>query len=250
MIKKTSELVLVEVGANAHFECLVDANPVNEQVITWKRRKNDSESSVPSSSSFSSSSYDKSDDSEESSSSSSSVFNRMRTDVEVFNQGEENGGVSSSNFGGGVPLKGTLVVLNASLADSGTSFDCLADNGVGKRSKATMTLLVLRKFALLCFGFLLLCSVICHSALSYANGGLLAAALGPCCPCLSHVFTAQSFVRGNLLFGCCCCQVCICIGGSRFCWTVCDSLLLIKLVPVLHLLTKHCPPPPPQSSTV
>lgn len=144
MIKKTSELVLVEVGANAHFECLVDANPVNEQVITWKRRKNDSESSVPSSSS-SSSSYDKSDDSEESSS--SSVFNRMRTDVEVFNS-EENGGVSPSNFGGGVPLKGTLMVLNASLADSGTSFDCLADNGVGKRSKATMTLLVLRKFAL------------------------------------------------------------------------------------------------------
>lgn len=154
MIKKTSELVLVEVGANAHFECLVDANPVNEQVITWKRRKNDSESSVPSSSSSSSSSYDKSDDSEESSSS-SSVFNRMRTDVEVFNQGEENGGVFSSNFGGGVPLKGTLVVLNASLADSGTSFDCLADNGVGKRSKATMTLLVLRKFlfalAFFCF---------------------------------------------------------------------------------------------------
>ncbi len=190
MIKKTSELVLVEVGANAHFECLVDANPVNEQVITWKRRKNDSESSVPSSSS-SSSSYDKSDDSEESSS--SSVFNRMRTDVEVFNS-EENG-ASPSSFGG-VPLKGTLMVLNASLADSGTSFDCLADNGVGKRSKATMTLLVLRKF-ICCF---LLLSHSFAMVLSYANG-LLAATWSLLS--LSHVFTVQSFVRGNLLFGCC-----------------------------------------------
>ena len=100
----------------------------------------------------------------------------MRTDVEVFNS-EENG-ASPSSFGG-VPLKGTLMVLNASLADSGTSFDCLADNGVGKRSKATMTLLVLRKF-ICCF---LLLSHSFAMALSYANGGLLAAALGPCCPC-------------------------------------------------------------------
>lgn len=132
-------MVLVEEGSSAHFECFVDANPVSEQVITWKRRKNESESVVPSNPS--SSSYD--DD--ESSSSSSSVFNRMRTDVEIFNTEE-----STSNGGGNSPpdgakMKGSLVVLNATLADSGTSFDCLAGNGIGKKSKSTMTLLVLRK---------------------------------------------------------------------------------------------------------
>lgn len=123
-------MVLVEEGSSAHFECFVDANPVNEHVITWKRRKNDSESIVLSSpSSF---------DEEE-----STVFNRMHTDVEILSSEEASGG---GLFADGAKMKGTLVIVNATLADSGTSFDCLADNGVGKRSKSTMTLLVLRKF--------------------------------------------------------------------------------------------------------
>src|SRR5699024_7456422 len=107
-------MVLVEENSNAHLECYVDSNPVSEKVITWKRRKNESERIVP----LGSSSFEDE---------SSSRGERMRPDVEIFTE-------ESGPFADGAKMKSSLVVINATLQDSGTSFDCIADNGIGKES--------------------------------------------------------------------------------------------------------------------
>ena len=124
MITKTSEMVLVEQDSTAHLECYVDSNPVNERVISWVRRKNETDILPLNPSSF--------EDDE-------SFYNRMRSDVEIFT---EDGGVPLPE---GAKMKSSLLIMNATLQDSGTSFDCIANNGVGKESKSTLTLLVLRK---------------------------------------------------------------------------------------------------------
>lgn len=125
LIKKTSELVFIEEFSTATLECYVDANPIPKKVIKWIRRKNDSESTVPLSSSF---------DEDESAYHTA----RIRYETEVFEE-------DSPAYADGIKVKSSLVISNATLQDSGTSFDCIADNGVGKESKSTMTLLVLRK---------------------------------------------------------------------------------------------------------
>ena len=127
MITRASEIVQVEEYSNAHLECLVNSNPVNERVISWVRRKN--ETDQISILNLNPSSYE--DD--------EFFYNRMRSDVEILNE-------ESALFADGAKMKSSLYIMNATLQDSGTSFDCIANNGVGKEAKSTVTLLVLRKF--------------------------------------------------------------------------------------------------------
>ena len=115
-------MVLVEQDSTAHLECFVDSNPVNERVISWVRRKNETDI-VP----LNPSSFDE-----------DSFYDRMRSDVEILTED----GFASVD---GAKMKSSLLIMNATLQDSGTSFDCIANNGIGKESKSTLTLLVLRK---------------------------------------------------------------------------------------------------------
>lgn len=143
IIKKSSDIILIEEYQNAHLECYVDSNPFNEHVIKWFRRRNNSDdqflspSSSLSSSSSSLSSYD--DDQEP-------YFNRMHSEIEIFSDDQQ-------QFSDGSRIKSSLLIMNATIHDSGTSFDCIADNGIGKPSKSTTTLLVLRKFFTYLFSF-------------------------------------------------------------------------------------------------
>lgn len=126
--------MLVEEFQNAHLECFVDSNPVNERVISWQRRRNETElPAVPPLSTAVSSSSSSFDDDDE------SVYNRMRSDVEILSE-------EAQQFTSGAKVKSSLLILNATLDDSGTSFDCIANNGIGKVIQSTLTLLVLRKF--------------------------------------------------------------------------------------------------------
>ncbi|KAJ6218009.1 hypothetical protein RDWZM_009166, partial [Blomia tropicalis] len=126
VIKKTTEMVLVEEFSNAHLECYVDSNPVNERVIQWVRRKNETEI-VP---------INGSEEDDE------SYYNRMRSDLELFNDDNQQ---QSGHVVDDAKMKSSLLIMNATLQDSGTSFDCIADNGIGKAAKSTLTLLVLHK---------------------------------------------------------------------------------------------------------
>lgn len=119
-------MVLVEEFSNAHLECYVDSNPVNERVIQWVRRKNETEI-VP---------INGSEEDDE------SYYNRMRSDLELFNDDNQQ---QSGHVVDDAKMKSSLLIMNATLQDSGTSFDCIADNGIGKAAKSTLTLLVLRK---------------------------------------------------------------------------------------------------------
>jgi hypothetical protein len=113
-----SELVLVDEWSNAYLECSVDANPTTDTTIQWRRKvRNESDSSVVSQEIDSM---------------------RMRTTVETI----DSSGVSGQT---GSVLKGTLVIYNTSLEDSGQQFECVANNGVGDGDTAVATLLVLRK---------------------------------------------------------------------------------------------------------
>ena len=126
-------MVLVEEFNNAHLECLVDSNPVNERVVSWLRRKDETETVPLTSSSSSSSSNSGSFDDDE------SFYSRMRSDIEILSD-------DAQQFSNGPKIKSSLLVMNATLEDSGTSFDCIANNGIGKESKSTITLLVLREY--------------------------------------------------------------------------------------------------------
>nr|XP_027194216.1 nephrin-like isoform X2 [Dermatophagoides pteronyssinus] len=142
IIKKITEIVMVDEYHNAHLECYLDANPINEHIIRWIRHKNDSDynsmihyhhHNVPlSSSSSSSSSYDDLDDIVSTSS------HRMHSEVELLPE-------ESQPFADGAKLKSSLLILNVTLRDSGSIFECLANNGIGKEVKSAITLLVLHK---------------------------------------------------------------------------------------------------------
>nr|XP_046920413.1 nephrin-like isoform X2 [Dermatophagoides farinae] len=141
IIKKTTEMVLVDEYHNAHLECFIDANPINEHVIQWIRRKNDSDYGSSSinvhhhhnvpllTSSSSSSSFDDI---------ASSSTNRMHSEVELLSE-------ESQPFADGAKLKSSLLIINATLRDSGSIFECLANNGIGKEVKSSIILLVLHK---------------------------------------------------------------------------------------------------------
>lgn len=128
VITKITELVLVEEFSNANLECYVDSNPVNERVVTWQRRRNETVGPIVGGGGIGAVN---SDDEE-------SFYSRMRTDVEILSS-------ETQPFADGAKLKSSLLLMNATLQDSGTSFDCIANNGVGE-VKATLTLLVLRKY--------------------------------------------------------------------------------------------------------
>lgn len=135
IIKKTTELVMVDEYHNAHLECFIDANPINEHVIQWIRRSNDSDYGslvhhhhVPLTSSF--------DDSDDIASLSS---HRMHSEVELLSE-------ESQPFADGAKLKSSLLIINVTLRDSGSTFECVANNGIGKEVKSAITLLVLRKY--------------------------------------------------------------------------------------------------------
>lgn len=129
VITKTTQLVLVEEFSNANLECYVDSNPVNERVVTWQRRRNDTADIVGNGVGGG-----VADDEE-------SFYSRMRSDVEILSS-------ETQPFANGAKLKSSLLLVNATLQDSGTSFDCIANNGVGE-AKATLTLLVLREYIFL-----------------------------------------------------------------------------------------------------
>lgn len=136
-------MVLVDEYHNAHLECFIDANPINEHVIQWIRRKNDSDYGSSSinvhhhhnvpllTSSSSSSSFDDI---------ASSSTNRMHSEVELLSE-------ESQPFADGAKLKSSLLIINATLRDSGSIFECLANNGIGKEVKSSIILLVLRKLS-------------------------------------------------------------------------------------------------------
>ncbi|KAF7487628.1 Nephrin [Sarcoptes scabiei] len=62
----------------------------------------------------------------------------MHSEIEIFSDDQQ-------QFSDGSRIKSSLLIMNATIHDSGTSFDCIADNGIGKPSKSTTTLLVLHK---------------------------------------------------------------------------------------------------------
>lgn len=122
----------------------MDSNPANEHVVSWLRRKNDSNninSIMPISSTSSGSSISFDDDADLSS---ASVYNRMHSEVEILT---DDGQHPSQTGEDSVKIKSSLLIINATLQDSGTSFDCIANNGIGKESKSTVTLLVLRMYS-------------------------------------------------------------------------------------------------------
>ena len=109
---------MVDEGATAYLECNVDANPTTDTTITWRRRirnESDAISTQPIDS------------------------DRMRVSVEGID-------TTTSHTQSQLSLKGTLIIYNASLQDSGQSFECVANNGVGANDTAVSTLLVLREF--------------------------------------------------------------------------------------------------------
>lgn len=112
---------MVDQWADAYIQCYVDANPTPETTIQWRRRmRNESDATTASPLAL------------------DSV--RMTTLVEAVDTTS-----SSSQANSQMTLKATLVIYNASLEDSGQSFECVANNGVGDTDTAVATLLVLRK---------------------------------------------------------------------------------------------------------
>lgn len=112
-------MVMVEEWADAYIECYVNANPTPDSTIQWRRRfRNDTDTGVQRPSIDSA---------------------RMTTLVEMVDTS------SSSQAQSEITVKATLVIYNASLEDSGQSFECVANNGVGDSDTAVATLLVLRK---------------------------------------------------------------------------------------------------------
>lgn len=110
---------MVDEWANAYLECSVDANPTTETTITWRRRyrnESDAVSTQPIDS------------------------NRMQVSVEGIDS-------TTSQTNSQITLKGTLIIFNTSLEDSGQSFECVANNGVGDSDISIATLLVLRMFS-------------------------------------------------------------------------------------------------------
>ena len=119
-IQRITEMVMVDEWADAYIECYVDANPTPDTTIQWRRRlRNDTDAGVNAQTIDSS---------------------RMTTMVESVDTVS-----SSSQANIQISLKATLVIYNASLEDSGQSFECVANNGVGDTDTAVATLLVLRK---------------------------------------------------------------------------------------------------------
>ncbi|CAG2102853.1 unnamed protein product [Medioppia subpectinata] len=117
-ILKVSDLVMVDEWSNAYLECTVDANPTTDTTITWRRKvRNESDTAL----------ITQEIDSM-----------RMRTTVDTI----DSSGLSGQT---GTVLKGTLVIYNTSLEDSGQQFECVANNGVGDGDTAIATLLVLHK---------------------------------------------------------------------------------------------------------
>lgn len=117
-IQKITELVMVDEWADAYLECYVNANPSPETTIKWRRRyRNETDTGLNSQAIDSA---------------------RMTTLVESVDQ-------TSSQANSQITLKGTLVIYNASLEDSGQAFECVANNGVGDTDTALITLLVLRE---------------------------------------------------------------------------------------------------------
>jgi hypothetical protein len=114
-IQKITELVMVDEGGNAYLECNVDSNPTTDNTITWRRRRNETDGSSTPIDSL-----------------------RMRSTVESVD-GNSNGNTE-------IKLKSTLVIYNATLEDSGASFDCVANNGIGETDTSTAVVLVLREY--------------------------------------------------------------------------------------------------------
>ena len=111
---------MVDEGATAYLECNIDANPTTDTTITWRRRfrnESDGTSTQPIDS------------------------DRMRVSVEGID-------ATTSHGSAQISLKGTLIIYNASLEDSGHTFECVANNGVGDTDTAITTLLVLRQYIL------------------------------------------------------------------------------------------------------
>lgn len=104
-------MVLVDQGTNAYLSCQVDANPITEDMIRWRRR---------------------------------TVCNSLDSD-------EADDGVIIEDSPNSERMRQTveknrcfLIIYNVSREDSGC-FDCVAFNGIGERDLATANLVVKRK---------------------------------------------------------------------------------------------------------